>query len=57
MGCTELCEGVHTSQRQIPVHIPIGFCANLLVYVGAGQRECTFKRADFLCTKIGDGKV
>ena len=33
MGCIELCECVHTAQRQIALQIPIGFCANLLVWV------------------------
>ena len=56
MGCTELCGGVHTSQRQIPVHIPIGFCANLLVSVGAGQCEYISKRADFFVPKSATAK-
>ena len=33
MGCTELCGGVHTAQRQIPSQIPIVFCVNLSIYV------------------------
>ena len=33
MGCTELCEGVHTAQRQTATEIPIGLYANLSVSV------------------------
>ena len=33
MDCVELCGGVHTTQRQTLVEIPIGFCAILSVLV------------------------
>ena len=33
MGCTELCGGVHTAQRQTPTQIPNGFCTH---FIGLG---------------------
>ena len=31
IGCPELCESVHTAERQRPTQIHIGFCVNLSV--------------------------
>ena len=42
---TELCESVHSAQRQIPTQIPIGFYSHLVglglcLYVCVGDLQC-----------------
>ena len=41
MAFIELCEGVHTAQRQRPMQISIGFCTRFIgISLGLGAGQC-----------------
>ena len=43
MACTELCVGIHTTQKQTPTQIPIEFSTNYIcicVSLGLGVKQC-----------------